>query len=161
MATSPHRDDFEAGRQAGRREGAARTLAQTTCMAVGLALIAAGVLGFFFGGSGFGTGNAVQGGEFLSLEVNGWHNIVHIASGALLLFASPKAKLAGTALLAFGLTYAVVTIWGFLDGNTVANLIPVNLPDNILHLILAAGSLFVALTAGALGASARRADPAR
>ena len=126
-----------------------------------MGLIAAGVLGFFFGGSGFGTGDAVQGREFLGLEVNGWHNIVHIASGALLLFASPKAKLAGTALLVFGLTYAVVTIWGFLDGNTVANLIPVNLPDNILHLLLAAGSLFVALTAGALGASARRADPGR
>ncbi len=159
--SSSGRGDFEAGRQGGRREGAARTLAQTTCLAFGVALIAAGVLGFFFGGSGFGTGDAVQGREFLSLEVNGWHNIVHIASGALLLFASPKAKLAGTALLVFGLTYAVVTIWGFLDGNSVANLIPVNLPDNILHLLLAAGSLFVALTAGALGASARRADSAR
>ncbi len=161
MATSPGGGNFEAGRQAGRHEGAARTLAQTTCLAIGVALIAAGVLGFFFGGSGFGTGDSVQGREFLSLEVNGWHNIVHIASGALLLFASPKAKLAGTALLVFGLTYAVVTIWGFVDGNSVANLIPVNLPDNLLHLLLAAGSLFVALTAGALGASARRADPAR
>ena len=156
MATSGGRSDFEAGREAGLKEGAARTLAQTAALAIGLGLIAAGVLGFFFGGSNFDTGDAVQGKEFLSLEVNGWHNVVHIASGALLLFASAKAKLAGTMLLVFGIVYAVVTVWGFADGDTVANFIPVNLTDNILHTILAAGSLFVAVTAGALGASARR-----
>ncbi len=150
MATSP-RSEFEAGRQAGRREGAARTLAQTACLAIGLVLIAAGVLGFFFGGSGFQTGGSVQGKEFLSLEVNGWHNVVH-ATGALLLLAAPKAKLAGTMLLLFGIVYAAVTVWGFVDGDTVANLIPVNLPDNILHALLAAASIFVDLTAGALGA---------
>ncbi len=155
-ATSGRSDDFEAGRQAGRREGAARTLAQTASLAIGLGLIAAGILGFFFGGDEFATGDAVQGREFLSLEVNGWHNIVHIATGALLLFAAPKAKLAGSMLLVFGVAYAVVTVWGFLDGDTVANLIPVNLPDNILHALLAGASLLVAVSAGALGASSRR-----
>ncbi len=156
MSTSPRSSDFDAGRQAGRREGAARSLAQTASLAIGLGLIAAGVLGFFFGGKGFNTGPAVQGKEFLSLEVNGWHNVVHIATGALLLFAAPKAKLAGTMLLVFGAVYAIVTVWGFIDGDTVANLIPVNLPDNILHALLSGGSLLIALSAGALGASARR-----
>ncbi len=156
MVRSRRSSEFEAGRQAGRREGAARTLAQTACLAIGLGLIAAGVLGFFFGGDEFRTGNAVQGKEFLSLEVNGWHNVVHIATGALLLFAAPKAKLAGTILLVFGAAYAIVTVWGFIDGDTVANLIPVNLPDNILHALLSGASLFIALSAGALRASARR-----
>jgi len=160
MATPPRPSEFEAGRRSGRREGAARSLAQTACLAIGLALIAAGVLGFIFGGDQFKTGDAIQGKEFLSLEVNGWHNVVHIATGALLLFAAPKAELAGTMLLVFGAAYAVVTVWGFVDGNTIANLIPVNLPDNILHAILAGASLFVALSAGALGASARRARDA-
>ncbi len=148
--------DFEAGRRAGRKEGAARTLAQTACLAIGLGLVAAGILGFIYGGDTFGTGDAVQGKEFLSLEVNGWHNVVHIATGALLLLAAPKAKLAGTMLLVFGTAYAVVTVWGFVDGDTVADLIPVNLPDNILHALLAGASLFVAVSAGALGVSARR-----
>ena len=157
MATSSGpSSSFEAGRRAGRKEGAARTLAQTACLAIGIGLIAAGILGFFFGDDSFKTGDAVQGKEFLSLEVNGWHNVVHIATGALLLFAAPKAKLAGTMLLIFGIAYAVVTVWGFADGDSVASFIPVNLPDNILHAILAAASIFVALTAGALGASARR-----
>ncbi len=98
----------------------------------------------------------MQGKEFLSLEVNGWHNVVHIATGALLLFAAPKAKLAGTILLVFGAAYANVTVWGFIDGDSVANLIPVNLPDNILHALLSGASLFIALSAGALRASARR-----
>jgi len=144
MAISPGSSDFEAGKRAGRREGAARTLAQTACLALGLGLVAAGIMGFFFGGSGFDTGNSTQGIEFLSLEVNGWHNIVHIATGALLLLAAPKAKLAGTMLLVFGIAYAVVAVWGWLDGDTVANLIPVNLPDNLLHTLLAAVALLVA-----------------
>lgn len=156
MATSSGPSSFEAGRRAGRKEGAARTLAQTACLAIGIGLIAAGILGFFFGGDSFSTGDPVQGQEFLSLEVNGWHNVVHIVTGALLLFAAPKAKLAGTMLLIFGIAYAVVTVWGFVDGDSVTTLIPVNLTDNILHAILAVSSLFVALTAGALGASARK-----
>lgn len=156
MAIAPGSGDFEAGKQAGIREGAARTLAQSACLAIGLGLVAAGILGFFFGGSRFDTGDAVQGTEFLSLEVNGWHNVVHIATGALLLVAAPKAKLAGTMLVVFGVLYAVVTVLGVIDGDTVANLIPVNFPDNLLHGLLAATSLGVAVSAGALGASARR-----
>jgi hypothetical protein len=33
-----------------------------------------------------------------------------------------------------------------------------NLPDNILHVLLAGASLLIAVTAGALGASTRRAS---
>jgi hypothetical protein len=160
MATQG-RSEFEAGRGAGAREGAARTLAQTACLAIGGALVAAGILGFFFGGSGFGTGNNVQGKDFIVFEVNGWHNIVHILTGALLLFASPKAKLAGTALLVFGVSYALVMIWGFIDGNDVINLIPVNTADNFLHLALTAAALLAAFAAGGLGAASRRKATSR
>ena len=36
--------------------------------------------------------------SFIVFEVNGWHNVVHIATGALLLLAAPKGPLAATVL---------------------------------------------------------------
>ncbi len=50
---------------------------------VGGALVVAGILGFFYSSS-FSTGNAVgrESDEVLGiLSVNGWHNLVHIATG--------------------------------------------------------------------------------
>jgi hypothetical protein len=139
-----------------RKDKAGRTLAQTTCLVVGLTLVAVGVLGFFFGGSSFNVGNNPPGEEFIIFEVNGWHNIVHIATGALLLFAAPKGPLAATVLTVFGLTYAVVTVWGFVDGNDVLNLVPVNTADNFLHVGLTLVALFVGFTSGGLMAAGRK-----
>ena len=121
----------------------------------GLTLIAVGVLGFIFGGTNFNTGTAVQGEEFIVFEVNGWHNIVHLASGLLLLMAAPNGPLAATVATAFGIVYAVVTVWGFVDGNSVFYLMPVNTADNILHAAIAATSLFAGITAGGLMAAGR------
>ncbi len=147
---------FQAGRRAGRKEGAARTIAQTFCLVAGAGLIAAGVLGFFFGGSDFATGNSVQGEEFIVFEVNGWHNIVHIASGALLLLLAPKARVAAIGALIFGLVYAGVTVWGFIEENDVANLIPINTADNWLHAAIAIAAILAAALSGAFAASSAR-----
>lgn len=73
-----------AGHQ-GAKEGAGRALAQAFCLVTGLVLIAVGVLGFFFGGGDFTSGSGVSGAPFIVFEVNGWHNIVRLASGAFLL----------------------------------------------------------------------------
>jgi hypothetical protein len=104
---------------------------------IGAVLLVAGIIGFFYSAA-FGTpGNvdAVLG----ILDVNGWHNLVHIASGALglLAFASGPAA-SRTYALAFGAIYIVVAIWGFIigSGESILTLIPVNTEDNILHLIL-------------------------
>jgi len=137
-ASSGH--EFERGREAGLKEGAGRTIAQAFCLVAGLGLIGAGVLGFFFGGSGFDAGNGVQGEDFIVFEVNGWHNIVHIATGGLLLSLAPKARAAATGAAAFGIVYAGVAVWGFIEGNDVANLIPVDPADNWLHVALAASA---------------------
>jgi hypothetical protein len=40
--------------------------------------------------------------------------------------------------LGFGAVYLLVTIWGFIDGNDVLGLIPVDAADNALHLAIAA-----------------------
>ena len=147
---------FQAGRRAGRKEGAARTIAQTFCLVAGVGLVAAGVLGFFFGGSDFGTGNSVQGEEFIVFEVNGWHNVVHIATGALLLLLAPTARVAATGALVFGLVYAGVTVWGFIEETDLANLVSINTADNWLHAAIAIASLLAAAASGAFAASSKR-----
>jgi hypothetical protein len=133
--------------------GRPRRIAQSACLVIGGTLVAAGVLGFVFGGSGFGAGSDVEGEDFIIFEVNARHSIVHLATGALLLFAAPKARLAVTALLVFAGAYAVVTIWGFIDGNDVINIVPVDPADNWLHVALMLAALAAALAAGGLGAS--------
>ncbi len=144
-----------------KKETTGRTLAQTFCLVFGITLLAVGVLGFIFAGTNFATGTAIQGEEFIVFEVNGWHNIVHIASGLLLLLAAPNGPLAATTATAFGIVYALVTVWGFIDGNDVFNLIPVNTADNLLHFAITASALFAGITAGGLMAAGRRERSAR
>ena len=131
------------------RDHPGRTPAQWYCLLAGLALLLGGIFGFIADASfdtsttsdGDATGNAdgaLQGDGFLGFEVNGWHNIVHLASGLLLLAAFRRRGLARTVALAFGLIYGVVAVIGLIDGNDVLGLIPVNPADNALHIALSA-----------------------
>ncbi len=147
--------EYGPGRQ-GAKASAGRTLAQGFCTVTGLVLVAVGVLGFFLGGGDFTTGPGVSGEPLIVFEVNGWHNLVHLASGAFLLLMAAKPATAVTGALAFGLVYVVVTVWGFIDGNDIATIAPVNAPDNFLHLALAVVAILVGVSAGGLIGSARR-----
>src|SRR3954449_7140828 len=131
-----------AGNTAGTRryDDRGRTPAQWFCSIVGPVLLLVGILGFI-ADANFDTGSAVQGDGFLGFEVNGWHNLVHIASGAFLLAMAKKRRTAKTATLAFGAIYGIVTIIGLIDGNDVLGLFPVNPADNVLHILLTLASL--------------------
>jgi hypothetical protein len=112
--------------------------ARLYCTLVGAVLVIAGIIGFFYEAS-FDTGDSLQADDvFGILAVNGWHNLVHIGIGLLLLAAAGTA--ARTAALGVGLLYVVLSIWGFLvvdDGyGDILNLVPVNTEDNWLHMIL-------------------------
>jgi hypothetical protein len=133
MATSGARATGARTDRADRR----RTPAQWYCLLAGLALLLAGVLGFVVD-STFDTGSGIDGDKLVVFEVNGIHNLVHIASGLLLLAASPKRARARAVAIAFGLVYGVVTIIGLIDGETVLGLLPVNPADNVLHIALSA-----------------------
>src|SRR5918995_3447067 len=123
-------------RTAADRSDRRRTPAQWYCLLAGLSLLLAGILGFIVD-SNFDTGDGINGGKLLSIfEVNGIHNLVHLASGLVLLAASPKRASAKTVAIAFGLVYGIVTIIGLIDGETVLGLIPVNSADNVLHIAL-------------------------
>ena len=121
-----------------------RTPAQLYSLLFGAVLLAVGVIGFVVDAS-FGTGTGVQGEELILFEVNGWHNLVHIASGVLGLALAASAVGARLFALGFGAVYLVVTAWGFIDGNSVLALIPVNTADNFLHLAIAALGLAAGL----------------
>ena len=66
-----------------------RSPARVFCLVVGATLVLVGLLGFLaeskFDTSSGGDGGALDGEKFIIFEVNGWHNVVHIASGVFLL----------------------------------------------------------------------------
>jgi hypothetical protein len=113
-----------------------RTPAQVYALVFGATLLVVGIVGFI-ADSSFDTGSNVQGSDLIVFEVNGWHNIVHILSGIVGLALWRNARTARLYALGFGTVYLLVTIWGFVDGNSVLGLIPVDTADNLLHLAIA------------------------
>jgi Domain of unknown function (DUF4383) len=106
---------------------------------IGGALVVTGIIGFFYDAS-FDTGDSLQADDvFGVLAVNGWHNIVHILTGALGLLVAGYA--AREYALGLGVVYLVVAFAGFAhvgggDTDSILKLIPVNTEDNVLHLVL-------------------------
>jgi hypothetical protein len=114
-----------------------RTPAEWYCLVAGGLLLLVGILGFIADAS-FDTGNGVDGGLFLGFEVNATHNLVHVASGLVLLIAARRRDTARAVAIAFGVTYGLVAIIGLIDGEDVLTLLPVNGADNVLHVLLSA-----------------------
>jgi hypothetical protein len=109
---------------------------------VGGVLVIAGIIGFFYNAS-FASGNDIVGDDrsyevFGLLAVNGWHNLVHIATGLLGLLAAGYA--ARVYALGLGLVYVLIAIWGFIEVENgfgaLLDFIPINSEDNWLHLII-------------------------
>ena len=133
-----------------------RSLAQWFCLIAGLGLLLAGILGMTadnnFDSAFTDPDGVLQGDGFLGFEVNGWHNLVHILSGAVLLLGFTRHGRARTLAIAFGLVYAALLFIGLVDGNDILGLVPVNPADNALHGVLSLLGL------GAGLASKRRRD---
>ena len=116
---------------------AERSPAQVFGLVVGITLVAVGILGFFYNAS-FGTGDGTERDAVLGmLDVNAWHNIVHIATGGIALALAGSYSGSRAYAIAFGVLYLLVTALGFIagDGDEIFNVIPVNTEDNILHLL--------------------------
>jgi Domain of unknown function (DUF4383) len=115
---------------------------------VGTVLTIGGIVGFFYSAS-FGSPGEVD--KVLGIfEVNGWHNVVHLATGLLGLVAVGYAARAYA--LGMGFLYLVLAIWGLIigGGDSILGVVPVNSADNVLHLVL-----------GIAGLAAGLATPAR
>ncbi|HYH60102.1 MAG TPA: DUF4383 domain-containing protein [Thermoleophilaceae bacterium] len=122
-----------------------RSPAQLYALIFGVVLVAAGVLGFFYEAS-FATGDdtLVERDAVLGiLDVNGWHNLVHILSGLVGLAVVGSYASARVYALAFGAVYILVAILGFIYGNgdSIFKLIPVNTEDNLLHVLIGVAGL--------------------
>ncbi|MEO7617355.1 MAG: DUF4383 domain-containing protein, partial [Candidatus Saccharibacteria bacterium] len=74
------------------------------------------------------------------------HNIIHLASGAAALLGSKSEAYASLYFKIFGAVYALVTVIGFVQKDTVLGLIHVNAADNFLHLVLAIAILGIGFT---------------
>jgi hypothetical protein len=123
------------------------TPARLYATAVGSLLVIGGIVGFFYTSS-FGSPGQVD--DVLGVfAVNGWHNTVHIATGAIGLLVAGYA--ARRYALWLGIAYSAIALWGFVigGGDSILGFVPVNTADNLLHLAL-----------GALGVGAAMATPA-
>jgi len=122
---------------------AARSPAQLYALIFGVVLVAVGILGFFYESS-FSSGDDAERDAVLGiLDVNGWHNLVHIASGVVGLAVAGSYANARTYALVFGAVYIVVAILGFIYGNgdEIFDIIPVNTEDNVLHVLIGVAGL--------------------
>jgi hypothetical protein len=137
--------------------------ARLYCLLVGAALVVAGIIGFFYEAS-FASGDSIRSDDvFGILSVNGWHNLVHIAIGAVLLLAAGSA--ARGAALVVGVLYIVLCVLGFIatsnngigfvaENDTLLKLVPVNNEDNALHLILGITGVIAAFATRPVGRAA-------
>jgi uncharacterized protein DUF4383 len=113
---------------------------------VGAVLVVAGIIGFFYNAE-FTSDKGVRDAVFGVLDVNGWHNVVHILTGALGLLAfGAGAYAARSYAMALGIVYLVVAAWGFIvgSGDSILSIIPVNTEDNVLHLLLGVTGVWAA-----------------
>jgi Domain of unknown function (DUF4383) len=125
---------------------------------VGAVLTIAGIIGFFYSSSFGSPGNVDD--VFGILSVNGWHNVVHLATGLLGLAAA--GYFARTYALALGLVYLVVAIWGFIigSGDAILSIVPVNTEDNVLHLLIGLAGIAAYVATPAEEAAPASAPPA-
>ena len=138
---------------------AGRSPAQLYALVFGATLVLAGILGWFYSAS-FGSPGEVDG-VLGILDVNGWHNLVHMATGVLGLLSLGYGA-ARTYALGLGVVYIAVSIWGFVigDGESILSIIPVNTEDNVLHLLIGMAGLgaYAATPAVTKPTTARRTD---
>jgi hypothetical protein len=140
--------------------------ARLYCLLVGGVLVVAGIIGFFYSAS-FATGDSITGDDMLGiLAVNGWHNLVHIAVGGLLLIGA--GGVARSTAMFVGILYLVLAALGFIatgddgigfiaENNALIDLVPVNDEDNILHLVLGITGVLAAVATKEGGTAAAAA----
>jgi hypothetical protein len=117
-----------------------RSLAQTLTLLFGIVFLATGVLGFIpgittnVGDMDFAGRDSPS--ELLGIfQVSVLHNIVHLLFGIAAILLSRTWESARAYLLGAGLVYIVLFVYGlFVGGGDDANLVPINMAGDWLHL---------------------------
>lgn len=129
-----------------------RTAAQKFALTFGVVYVLIGLLGFLVTGFDNFAGKTFED-ELIVFPVNPLHNLVHIALGAVWLAGSSRHVLARQVNLLMGAALGLVTVLGAVGVLKFLAIESFGSPDNFLHLISAALSLYFG-TAGAEAAEA-------
>lgn len=128
-----------------------KTIGQWLALIIGIAFTIAGIAGFFVTGFDNFAGETNE--TLLGLEVNGLHNVVHLVLGllGLSMWRTPAgARTYGWITFA---GYGLVTLYGFITASDGSEeLLSLNNPDNVFHLVTSLAGLATAMLA------TRRAD---
>jgi hypothetical protein len=118
-------------------QGTSRSPAQLYALIFGALLTIAGIIGFFYN-SDFTSNPHDRDAIFGIFDVNGWHNVFHIAVGVAGLMTASTYSSARSYALGLGFIYMVIAIWGFIigAGHSILSIFPVNTADNVLALII-------------------------
>lgn len=132
------------------------TAARLFLLVVGAGLVLGGIGGFIYE-SDFGRGEDLVSDDIVGIfPTNGIDNVLHLVAGVISLVAASRA--ARPAALAVGGLLALIGIWGLLETErgfgTLAETIPVDTADNLLHLLLG----IAGLAAASLGSREARDD---
>ena len=117
----------------------------------GIVFVAVGILGFI---PGVTDDQDMLLGIF---KVGAVHNLVHLLSGLAALIAAKEEDYAQLYFRVFGSVYLLVTIVGFIQGDTVLGLFSINMADNWLHAVLSVAILGIGFGVPKEGGSAARA----
>lgn len=139
-----------------------RSNLQTAAAVVGATFLAVGVLGFIPGITTNFDSLTFAGQESEAkllgiFQVSALHNIVHILFGIAGLAMAKTISGAKTFLVAGGVVYLALFLYGLvLPQDGAANFVPVNMADNLLHLVLGIAMIGLGTTLGKDVATARR-----
>jgi Domain of unknown function (DUF4383) len=133
-----------------------QNIARPIALVLGVVYLAGGIIGFIT--TGFHGFVGSSGSSVLGLHLNGFHNVVHLGIGAILIIASrvPDATITQGVLLGVGLVYVAATLLGFLGKLPIIAITSAGNGDNFLHLF----SALVALFGGLAGAAEQRTSDA-
>lgn len=112
---------------------------KTMAKVFGYVFLLVGILGFI---PGVTTDGLLLG----IFEVDAIHNIIHLVSGAVALYAGMQAdaKASRSYFQIFGVIYALVAILGFIYGdNMLLGFIAHNMADTWLHVVIAVVALWL------------------
>ena len=130
---------------------AVRTNVQKASMAVGAVFLLVGILGFVPGiTANFDqlhfAGHHSEAMLLGLFQVSALHNIVHLLFGVAGIALAKTAGGARSFLLYGGIIYLVLFVYGVvIPQDSAINFVPVNVFDNILHLLLGIGMVGLAL----------------
>ena len=124
-----------------------RSPAQKCAIALGVLLVAAGIVGFFYNGT-FTSNEHVHDDLLGAFSVNGWSNTLHILLGIWGLAVASSWSGARNYGYAAGLLLVALGVWGFIlgAGQSILSIVPGNAAVDSARLVLGVIAMLCAVT---------------